>query len=157
LLTARVLSDYYEDVLIVERDEFPTEPANRPGTPQSFHPHRVLSRGSMILERYFPGYIDDLLELGAHPSHEELVLIFNKYGSLVVRPPGKNAASSRALLEWVLRQRVQQITNVRFLPSTEGTGLIASDDRQTITGIYTKERSEQKTEGSLTDWLLSHK
>jgi 2-polyprenyl-6-methoxyphenol hydroxylase-like FAD-dependent oxidoreductase len=150
LMTARVLSDYYEEVLIVERDELPTEPASRPGVPQSFHPHRVLPRGRMILERYFPGYVDTLIELGAQPTYGESTLMVNKYGSFVIQPFEKDASSSRVLLEWVLYQRVQQISNIRFLPSTEVTGLITSDDRQIITGIYTKSRDELKTEASLT-------
>lgn len=31
LITARMLSDYYEEVYVIERDEFPTEPTNRQG------------------------------------------------------------------------------------------------------------------------------
>ncbi|RXZ78614.1 FAD dependent oxidoreductase [Paenibacillaceae bacterium] len=154
LMTARVLSDYYEEVLIVERDELPTEPASRPGVPQSFHPHRVLPRGRMILERYFPRYIDTLIELGAQPTNREATISVNKYGSFVIQPAEKDASSSRVLLEWVLYQCLQQISNVRFLPSTEATGLITSDDRQTITGIYTKARNELKTQGSLTADLV---
>lgn len=71
LLTARVLSDFYGEVLIIERDEFSLKPSNRLGTPQAFHPHRMLPRGSMILERYFPDYIEDLLNLGAFPTMKE--------------------------------------------------------------------------------------
>lgn len=150
LITARMLSEYYKDVYIVERDELPTAPANRQGTPQSFHPHRVLPRGHMILERYFSGYTDDLLDHGAHPSDAEEMVLVTQFGTFAVRPPGMNASSSRALLEWVLRRRVQNISNVHFITNTEVTGFMSSEDRQTITGIYIKERNKNKQEGMLT-------
>ncbi|MCH5584544.1 FAD dependent oxidoreductase [Shimazuella sp. AN120528] len=150
LITARMLSEYYQEVYIVERDELPTAPANRQGTPQSFHPHRVLPRGHMILERYFPGYTNDLLDHGAQASYAEETKLVNRFGTFVSRPPFLSASSSRALLEWVLRRRVQNIQHVHFLTNTEVTGLISSEDRQTITGIYTKKRNEKKQEGMLT-------
>src|SRR5690348_16918024 len=87
LITARMLSDYYQEVYIVERDELPTTPSNRQGTPQSFHPHRVLPRGHMILERYFPKYTNDLLDLGAHSSDTEEIVFVNQFGTLISHPP----------------------------------------------------------------------
>jgi 2-polyprenyl-6-methoxyphenol hydroxylase-like FAD-dependent oxidoreductase len=150
LITARILSEYFKEVSIVERDELPTAPANRQGTPQSFHPHRVLPRGHMILERYFPGYTNDLLEHGAYPSDAEELVLVNPFGTLVVRPPSGSASSSRALLEWVLRRRVQKIPHVHFITNKEVTGFMSSEDRLTITGIYTKERNKNKQEGLLT-------
>ncbi|MFJ5670499.1 NAD(P)-binding protein [Bacillus safensis] len=46
MLAAKVLSTYYHQVLIVEKDELPDSPENRLGTPQAFHPHRMLPLGS---------------------------------------------------------------------------------------------------------------
>ncbi|OMF10200.1 FAD dependent oxidoreductase [Paenibacillus amylolyticus] len=153
LITARMLSDYYDEVCIIERDELPSEPANRQGVPQSFHPHRVLPRGGLILEHYFPGYNDELVALGAIPSHEEKFMIANRYGTLVNKANAdssfKIASSSRALLEWVLRQRVQNIDHISFLTSTEVTGLMASEDQRSITGVYTKERGRDNREAML--------
>lgn len=153
LITARMLSDYYDEVCIIERDELPSEPANRQGVPQSFHPHRVLPRGGLILEHYFPGYNDELVALGAIPSQEEKVVIANRYGTLVNKANAassfKIASSSRALLEWVLRQRVRNIDHISFLTNTEVTGLMASEDQRSITGVYTKERGRDHQEEML--------
>jgi len=153
LITARMLSDYYDEVCIIERDELPSEPANRQGVPQSFHPHRVLPRGGLILEHYFPGYNDELVALGAIPSEEEKFVVANRYGTLVNKANTdssfKIASSSRALLEWVLRQRVQNIDHISFLTSTEVTGLMASEDQRSITGVYTKERGRDNREEML--------
>jgi flavin-dependent dehydrogenase len=42
LLATRVLAEYYEQVLVIERDALPVGPRPRAGTPQSHHLHRVL-------------------------------------------------------------------------------------------------------------------
>jgi 2-polyprenyl-6-methoxyphenol hydroxylase-like FAD-dependent oxidoreductase len=153
LITARMLADYYDEVCVIERDEFPSEPDNRQGVPQSFHPHRVQPRGALIMEHYFPGYNDELIQKGAISSHDEKFLVANRYGKLVNKEDPssfKIASCSRALLEWVLRKRIQNIPHISFLTSREVTGLIVSEDQHAVTGIYTKERSGEKRDESIT-------
>lgn len=146
LLTARVLSDHYHEVVIIERDELPEESITRPGTPQAFHPHRILPRGNTIMERFFPGYVNELLDQGAHSSLNEKMSLFTAYGNVELSLPEKNATSSRALLEWTFRKRVQQISNIRILSKQEVIGLQASPDHKQVTGVFIKERNEQKQE-----------
>lgn len=80
-------------------------------------------------------------------------MIANRYGTLVNKANAassfKIASSSRALLEWVLRQRVQNIEHISFLTNTEVTGLMASEDERSITGVYTKERGRDNREAML--------
>src|SRR4051812_30781098 len=54
LLAARVVSDFYETVTLVERDALPDGCAQRRGVPQGRHLHALLSSGSQALERLFP-------------------------------------------------------------------------------------------------------
>src|SRR4029078_2988564 len=80
LLAARVLSDHYERVTIVERDELPEGSEHRPGVPQARHPHGMvasahpiaewvvrahthgmLACGARIVERLMPGIIEELM------------------------------------------------------------------------------------------------
>lgn len=61
----------------------------------------------------------------------------------------KIASSSRALLEWVMRQRVQNIEHINFLTNTEVTGLMTSEDERSITGVYTKIRGRDNREEML--------
>ncbi|GAA4878543.1 FAD-binding monooxygenase [Kitasatospora terrestris] len=65
LLTARVLSDTYRTVSIIERDTLPDEAGARRGVPQSHHAHGLLAKGFEILEDLFPGLREDLLARGA--------------------------------------------------------------------------------------------
>ncbi|MDA2704990.1 FAD dependent oxidoreductase [Bacillus cereus] len=155
LLTARVLSSYFETVIVVEKDELPQKPSERPGTPQDFHPHRVLPRGEIIMNRFFPGYVDDLLNLGAHNVKNDKMIRFSPYGALELVIERKGAASSRALLEWTIRQRVQEIPNVHFYSKQAVTGLLASSDHKRVIGIHIQERDELKTKRTvLTDLVV---
>ena len=154
LLTARVLSDYYEQILVVDRDVFPEQPQLRAGTPQAFHSHRMLPRGNMILERLFPDYIDELLAEGGYPVQNKESIITTPHGSLVMRQPGKGVSCSRALLEWDLRRRVQALPNVRFLPSQEVIGLEVSPDRDRITGVLLRERGHLERQTTITAELV---
>jgi len=49
LLAARVLSDFYGMVTLVERDVLPDGPDQRRGVPQGRHVHAFLSGGSQAL------------------------------------------------------------------------------------------------------------
>ncbi|GHO71367.1 hypothetical protein KSC_102590 [Ktedonobacter sp. SOSP1-52] len=146
LLTARVLSEQYDDILVVERDGRPEKPEARAGAPQSFHLHQVLPRGEMILERFFPGFSNDLLELGAFPIQKPVRWI-NRYGTMMM--PAQGVFYSRALLEWVMRQRVQALPNVRFLYHQEVTDLETSPDRTRITGVHIRQRGQLEQQETL--------
>src|SRR5215472_6879172 len=65
LLAARVLSDYFTRVSLIERDTYPPEPVFRPGVPQGRHGHILLMRGQQLLEAFFPGFGKRILEQGA--------------------------------------------------------------------------------------------
>jgi len=45
MCAARVLSQHFKRVTLLERDELPREAAHRKGVPQSRHPHVMLDRG----------------------------------------------------------------------------------------------------------------
>jgi hypothetical protein len=55
LTAARVLSDHYREVLLIEQDRFENVVEHRRGVPQSRHTHGLLSSGQNTLEKFFPG------------------------------------------------------------------------------------------------------
>lgn len=142
LLAARVLSEYYDDVLIIERDSFPEKPGTRPGTPQSFHLHQVLPRGEMIIEQLFPNFLKDLWDLGAFQMKQRPAQMINPYGVFSFPGDEKAITYSRALLEWALRQRVQSISTVRFLPQHEVVELSTNEDHTRVVGAYVRQRGQ---------------
>ena len=53
LLAARILSDHFEQVTLIERDAYPETTEARHGIPQANHVHGLLARGREILEELF--------------------------------------------------------------------------------------------------------
>lgn len=140
LFTANVLSRHYEEVVIADRDEFPAGPENRAGTPQAYHPHRFLERGKMIVERWFPGITEELLQQGAHPRAQKSVKITNRFGTLEL-PDEPNAGCSRSLLEWTLRSRVAKLPNVTLLPKLTAQQLLFDAGKKAVTGVVFRDRN----------------
>ena len=56
LSAARALSDYFDEVMILDRDDLPDDAIPRPGVPQGKHPHGLLGGGVKALENLFPGF-----------------------------------------------------------------------------------------------------
>jgi 2-polyprenyl-6-methoxyphenol hydroxylase-like FAD-dependent oxidoreductase len=145
LLAARVLSEHYEEVQVVERDILPEHPEYRAGTPQSLHLHRVVRRGRTVLEALFPNLIPELLERGAASTANKGLLIVNQFGQFTISDPTEYTSSSRALLEWTIRQRVQALPNVHFANGLEVTGLQTNPEQRRITGVHFRQRGQQET------------
>jgi len=56
LAAAGALADHFEQVVVLERDTLPSEPAHRAGTPQARHVHGLLPGGQRALGELFPGF-----------------------------------------------------------------------------------------------------
>lgn len=154
LLTARVVSDYYEEVIIVDKDEFPDQPVERNGTPQAYHPHRFTQRGKMITSRLFPGYEEDLVAHGSPSSLNKTIHNMNRHGSMTGKYPRNDIKFSRAMLEWVLREHVKRIAHVRFLPKHDVLQLVSTADHSTVTGVQVRERGTSGLETILNGDLV---
>ena len=64
LLAARVLSDAYAEVVIVDRDAMVGVTTARKGVPQGRHVHGLLARGQQILDELFPGFTEGAVGAG---------------------------------------------------------------------------------------------
>jgi flavin-dependent dehydrogenase len=64
MLAARVLSDHFDGVTLLERDRFPETPAARKGLPQGRHAHGLLERGRQTQERLLQGLAGELVRTG---------------------------------------------------------------------------------------------
>ena len=134
LITARILSDHFDRVTIVERDQLPSDSANRKGVPQGRHAHGLLGMGQEIMGRLFPGLFEDLQAQGATPVDLGYDTGWYQAGCWRARVDSGMVAcvQSRPFLEAAIRRRVRGIANVRFLTECDATGLRtnhASSDR----------------------------
>jgi 2-polyprenyl-6-methoxyphenol hydroxylase-like FAD-dependent oxidoreductase len=124
LLAARVLSEFYGTVTVVERDKLPDGADQRRGVPQGRHFHVLWSRGAEELARLFPGIHDDLIATGAEICDDgDLSRVSIRLAGHELSRAGKFSDPSsvklhllsRPLLESHVRQRVSAIDNVEIL------------------------------------------
>lgn len=124
LFAARVLSDFYETVTVVERDLLPETSAHRRGVAQGRHLHMMLSPGSSYADELFPGLLDELAAAGAHvfvPTDPSP--FYMRFGDHDLCRTGRFTTldgivvllASRPLLEHHVRRRVRRLENVTFL------------------------------------------
>lgn len=138
LLAARVLSDYFKNVTIIERDT--KEEINiyepRKGVPQGRHIHILMSTGARILRDLFPKLDAQLVSNGAYR-----VDILNEMRFCIDgwKPHSKSDkftwAQSRPFLEENIRKLVQDFSNIEFLYSNEVQGLLSNFKEKRITGV----------------------
>ena len=67
LAAAGAIADYFERVIVLDRDRLPSQAAPRPGVPQSRHLHGLLPGGHRALTELFPHFERDLVNAGAAP------------------------------------------------------------------------------------------
>jgi 2-polyprenyl-6-methoxyphenol hydroxylase-like FAD-dependent oxidoreductase len=144
MLAARVLSDQFHRVTLLERDRFPETAAARKGLPQGRHAHILLERGRGVLERFFPGLTGELVRAGAAPldaTHD--VAWMNPYG-WYVRYPGelRLLSCTRELIDWVVRDRLAALRNVRIHGGADVVGLVRTPrDGARVAGVRFRWRS----------------
>jgi 2-polyprenyl-6-methoxyphenol hydroxylase-like FAD-dependent oxidoreductase len=140
MCAARVLSDFYDRVTVYERDELPTEPANRAAVPQGRHVHLLMARGAQELESHFPGLLDDMVAAGVPMLENRPDCIhFGGAGHVLgttreLRDEFTAYVPSRPHLEWQIRRRATAIPNVDVVRAgvTEPSFDAA---RQQVTGV----------------------
>ncbi len=117
LLTARVLSETFQTVTIVERDATDSRAAERKGVPQSPQPHILLTKGYRILKGFFPDIDADLLAAGAVPidwGQDFHYFAFGGWNANTTEETDlKSFSCTRPLLESVVRNQVERIDNIQ--------------------------------------------
>jgi len=139
LLAARVLSDRFARVTVVDWDHFPREADHRRRVPQSRHAHGLLERGQAIIARLFPGIGDELAADGALVADGEAITIVTPAGRLPSFPPADGSAAkgffaSRVLLEWHVRRHMAARDGVRLVEGSRVRGLVAGEDGRGVGG-----------------------
>ncbi|OBJ53730.1 2-polyprenyl-6-methoxyphenol hydroxylase-like oxidoreductase, partial [Mycobacterium sp. 1423905.2] len=144
LLAARVLADFYDLVVIIERDSLPAEPLPRRGVPQGRQPHALTMRATQILGELFPGFLDELVAAGATVWNDGdlsrlcMVIGGHRFVDSGTLPDPASVAlycATRPLLEFKVRQRVQVLANVEIIDGHDVVGLTATARRDRVTGV----------------------
>jgi flavin-dependent dehydrogenase len=155
LFAARVLSDFYQSVTVVERDELPDGRFQRRGVSQGRHLHQMLSGGVPHLVQLFPGVLDELEAAGAivlyGPDDPALFrlgvgdIVFCRSGRLTRSRDMVLLLASRPLLEEIIRRRVRSIANVTFMDGHDVTEpIIDPTGRVTSATVVERETGQER-------------
>lgn len=139
LAAAKVASEHFGEVLVLERDDIEDPFAPRPSAPQASHAHGLLVAGERVLSRLFPGFTDDLRAAGASVGRVGVDLVAymaqgRSYNGAFYQPEPRDLGvdiycQSRMLLEGTLRRRLEQVPGVEVRTGVRVAGLIAEGDR----------------------------
>ena len=139
LMAARVLSDYFASVTILERNVCPAAPAPRTGVPQGQHVHVLLLKGLRVLENLFPGLTEDLLQAGGVML--DSAQDFNWFTQAGWAPRFSSGlpflAVSRPLLEWHVRKACCRRCGISLVEGVSATGLAFDERSERVTGVHT--------------------
>lgn len=148
MCAARVLSDTFDKVTIIERDAYPSALDFRPGVPQARHVHNLLARGLREFESFFPGVEARMRERGAVP-------VETGWDTATLWPHGWarrahtglwQLYASRPLIEGTVLEFCRRLPNVTFLERTEACALHASGgSRRDCTGVEVRARDDGQT------------
>jgi 2-polyprenyl-6-methoxyphenol hydroxylase-like FAD-dependent oxidoreductase len=159
LLAARVLTDHFDRVTLVERDLLLDGAEFRPGVPQSRHVHAMRMRGMNTLESLFPGITGELVASGATIVPDtDFRILFRSGWSPRVQTDTSVCDCTRGLLEATIRRRIAADRRVRLLAGHEVVGLLPDSDETSVIGACIRTRghsgSRPDTEEVLTADLI---
>jgi 2-polyprenyl-6-methoxyphenol hydroxylase-like FAD-dependent oxidoreductase len=141
LVASRVLADYFERVVLIERDWRPNQPALRKGAPHASHAHSLLAKGDQLFNRYFPGLRRALIEGGAVPMNVGHDVLSHGHGLWRSRfdSPLETFGACRSLFEHALSNHLRHHRNIICIDGCSVRKLDYRDGK--ISGVYLQSRS----------------
>lgn len=142
ILSARALSQHFDQVTVLERDHLPDGPEVRKGVPHARHLHSFWAGGLQAVDGLLPGIRADLAAAGAVPVKLPTDFAWlTPANRWVTQFPATQelASASRPLLEWTVRRRVQETPGIEFLTGCDVTGL-RLDGNGDVDGVLVRPR-----------------
>ena len=138
LMAARLAAEFFEDVILVDRDDIPKSPHTREGVPQGNHFHAILPGGLGIMSKFFPDLKSELLAAGALAStvgrdfysywREGVSYSLERFVPNSFEGP-QTFVQTRGLLEHTIRRNVEGLGNVSTRYSTAILDPLTVDNR----------------------------
>ena len=148
LLAARVLSDYFGHVTVVDRDRLVDDSQPRKGVPQGYHLHALLDQGRHILETLFPGFIDDVADAGGVVIDPGPYLVWFQAGGYTPHQTTdlRFLCVSRPFLEQHVRARVRALENVTLRTGVRFDGFTTTPAGARVVGVELSDREGDSEE-----------
>lgn len=137
LMAARVLSNHFARVTILERDKVNDMPEARKGQPQTQHLHGLLARGLEIMSAYFPELPAALVANGAIISDMGRTMRWYSHGGYRIQFESglSGALMSRPLLEWQLRRLLLALPNVAIWDECAVVEPVTNAEKSALAGV----------------------
>lgn len=145
LTVARVLTDHFAQVTVIERDHLPDTPEFRHGVPQARHAHTLPLRGQKILEQQFPGLGEELVARGAvsiNGGSEMGFYIAGTWHELRHHSAVVSMTCSRPLLENTIYRRLVAQPRVTIMQDHSVVGLDTDSQGERVTRVRVHPRHE---------------
>jgi 2-polyprenyl-6-methoxyphenol hydroxylase-like FAD-dependent oxidoreductase len=137
LLAARVLTETYSRVTVVDRDAMPAIGDHRRGLPQGRHLHVLHPRGAQVLDELFPGLLARMTAHGAVRGDTTGTGRWQLSGHRFRQENSgiSGVLASRPFLEGHVRAALGDLPGLTLVPGHDIVGLTATDDRRRVTGV----------------------
>lgn len=154
-LAARVLSDYFTEVTILERDAESERTTPRKGAKQGEHLHALLHAGQYGLEELFPGITEKFYRTGAVKINSTKDLSWLHHGVWKLRYDGgyTTTLQTRPHLEWHMEQYIKQIPNITYQHNVIVKNYLFYEKENQIYGVELQD-SEQSTKTLTADLIV---
>ncbi|MFL6194658.1 MAG: FAD-dependent oxidoreductase [Thermoanaerobaculia bacterium] len=145
MLAARVLSEHFDRITLIERDHLPEGGANRAGVPQARHLHFFLKRGLSVVEELFPGVKPDLLAAGSHllDQGKDFRILYRSGWSPKVPCNLEICTFTRPLLESTIRRHLLEDSKIQILDRREVAGLVMDEGGTRVEGVRVRPRGQE--------------
>ncbi|MGE3074739.1 MAG: FAD-dependent oxidoreductase [Dehalococcoidia bacterium] len=140
LLTARALSNHFDRVTVVERDDLPLDAMTRKGVPQGNHAHGLLASGYRVMDSYYPGMFDEIVASGGRRGDITADFLWYQYGAWKLRANSGlgGITASRPLLESGVRRHTKANPKITFLENHDAE--MPQFEASRVTGVAVKSR-----------------
>ncbi len=137
IAAAKVLSESFERVVVLEKDGRHPRREGRPGAAQGWHLHHLLTAGQIELERIFPGIVDDMVREGAFKVDMAAQYRIRLGGTW--KKPGTSdidiVCAGRPLLEWCVRRRLDGEPRISFRYESDVADLVYDRETNAVVGV----------------------
>lgn len=137
IAAAKVLTESFDNVLVLEKDGPHSRREGRPGAAQGWHLHHLLTAGQIELERIFPGIVEDMVTEGAFKVDMAAQYRIRLGGEW--KKPGTSdieiVCAGRPLLEWCLRRRLDDEPRIGYRYESEVADLVYDRESNSVIGV----------------------
>ena len=147
MATAKVLTETFERVIVIEKDPVHRKREGRPGAAQGWHLHHLLIAGQRQLSSIFPGIIDDMVAAGAFrvDMGESYRIMLAGSWKKAGRSGVEIVCAGRPLLEWCVRRRLDGEPAIDYRYETAVTDLLYDPESRAIVGVVAERDGRLET------------